>query len=173
MRGDVALTARLLLRGDGLAGLAVAAGGALAVFAATRPWYHALAEVAMLDTAQARAVDSLIGTQTLLGRVSLGVGLVAAVLGVLCAVDRPPAHARQVLLGCAVALLVTAAVAWLGPPPELARVAGSEGDELARLGGRLPDGIRLRLAVRLATGPALTALASGIVAAGTIAAREL
>lgn len=173
MRGDVALTARLLLRGTGLAGIAVAAGGALAVVAATRPWYHAMAQVTMLDAVQARAVDSLLGTQTLLGWVTLVLGLVAILLGIACALDRPPAHARRVLLGCALALLVVSLLAWFGPSPELARVAGSEGDELTRLGSRLPDGIELRLAVRTAVGPALAALASVIVTGGTFAAREL
>lgn len=173
MRGDAALTARLLLRGAGVAGIAVALGGALAIVAATRPWYHAMADVAMLGSSQGRAVDSLAGTQTVLGWVSLLAGLVAVVLGVACALDRPPAGARRMLLACALALVVVAAVAWLGPAPELARVAGSEGEELARLGDRLPEGIALQLAVRTAIGPVLTVLAGVIVGVGTLAAREL
>lgn len=173
MRGDVALTARLLLRGSGLAGLAVAAGGGLAVFAATEPWYHAMAEVEMLGADQARAIASLLGVQTVGGWVSLVVGAGAVVLGIACALDRPPARARPLLLGGAVVLVLAAASAWLLPAPALDSVTGAEADQLAVLADRLPVGLALELQVRVAAGPALVALGSAIVAGGTFFAREL
>ncbi|MFA9432077.1 hypothetical protein [Egicoccus sp. AB-alg2] len=174
MRGDIALTARLLLRGTGLAGLTVVAGGVLAVVAATRPWFQATAEVAMLGVAQDRAVATLTGVpDTLAGWVALLLGVVAVVVGSSVALDRPPAPARKILVGCAAALLLVALLAWFGPVPALARVAGAEADQLATLAGRLPDGVELELRVGAALGPALAALASAIVAIGTFSARDL
>ena len=174
MRGDVALTARLLLRGTGLAGVAVTAGGVLAVVAATRPWFVARAQVAMLGVEQDRSVATLAGVpDTVGGWATLLLGLVVVVVGLAVAVDRPPATARRVLLSCAVALLVGALWSWLGPTPTLTRVAGAEIDHLSTLAGRLPSGVDLELRVASAVGPALAALASAIVAIGTFSARDL
>ncbi|HSK21813.1 MAG TPA: hypothetical protein VK906_01490 [Egicoccus sp.] len=174
MRGDALLTARLLLRGDGVAGVVIAAGGALAVLAATQPWYHAMAEIAMLGSAQARAVGSVRGLPaTVPGWVALALGVVAVVLGVACALDRPPGRARTVLVGVALGLAAAALYGWLGPVPELAGVAGREGRELLGLAERLPLGIALELDVRPAVGPWLVAVAAILVAGGVVAAREL
>lgn len=174
MRGDALLTARLLLRRDGLAGVVIAAGGALAVFAATQPWYHAMAEIAMLGTAQARAVGSVRGLPaTVPGWVALGLGVAAVVLGVACALDRPPGRARAALAAVALGLVGAALYGWLGPAPELADVAGREGRELLGLAERLPLGIALELEVRPATGPLVATIAAILVAGGVLAAREL
>ncbi len=170
----MALTARLLLRASGLAGVVVALGGVLAVVAATRPWFTAVAEVAMLGVEQNRAVAALTGVpDTPGGWLTLAAGLVAVVLGAAAALDRPPASTRTVLLGCALLLVSAAGWAWVGPGPSLARVAGGEGDQLLDLAGRLPSGVDLQLSVRAAMGPVLSAVAAVMVAVGTLAARDL
>lgn len=174
MRGDALLTARLLLRRDGLAGIAVAAGGATAVYAAAQPWYLAMAEVAMLGAEQARAVGAVRGVpQTLPGWVVLALGVVAFALGLASAFDRPPAQARRVLLVAAVGLVAAAAYGWFGPAPELAEVAGREGRELLDLAERLPSGIAVELGVRPGTGPWAALVAGLFVAGGVLAAQEL
>lgn len=174
MRGDALLTARLVLRRDGLAGVVIAVGGTLAVVAATRPWYQAMAEVAMLGTQQARAVGVVHGLpSTVPGWVALVLGVVAVTLGVACALDRPPGKARPVLVAVALGLVAAALYGWLGPAPELAAVAGREGRELLGLAERLPLGVGLELDVRAGVGPWLTMIAAILVAGGMFGAREL
>ncbi|MFA9447040.1 hypothetical protein [Egicoccus sp. AB-alg6-2] len=174
MRGDLALSARLAMRGGGLAGSVSAIGGLVAIVAARSPWFHAMAEVAMLGTRQQRAVASLTGVpDTVWGWSTLALGLVAVVLGVLVALDRPPLVARRVLLGCGLGLVATAVAAWLGPAPALDGIAGAEGGQLAQLARRLPMGVALELHVRAGIGPPLSALAGVLVVGGTLAAREL
>lgn len=174
MRGDALLTARLFLRGDGLAGAVIAAGGALAVLAATRAWYQAMAEVAMLGTEQGRAVGVVRGLPaTAPGWVALTLGVIAVVLGVACALDRPLPKSRLVLLVVALGLAGAAAYGWLGPAPDLAGVAGREGRELLGLAERLPLGVAIELDVRPAAGQWLTMVGATLVAGGVLAAREL
>lgn len=173
MRGDATLTARLLLRGTGLAGLAAAAGGALAVVATTRPWYATVARVEMLGAVQARRVEALPGLPTvpwawlafLAGLVALGVGL-----GV--AVDRPFSRSRLTLATSAVLLAVAGAGA-LVLPTELARLGGRQTRELLELSERLPTGVALELSAVTGVGVHLTLAAAALVAVGALGAREV
>jgi hypothetical protein len=172
VRGDAALTARLLLRPTGLAGLAVTVGGAVAVLAATRPWYRAVADLTMLGEQQGRTVASLHGVpSTVLGWVAVAVGLSAVLLGAGIAIDRPGPHARRSSLGAAVALGTIAATA-MAVRPALERVAGSDGGDLLELAGRLPSGVELAVTVRPGPGPLLLVLAAFLVGLGASVARE-
>lgn len=174
MRGDALLTARLLLRREGLAGLAIAAGGGLGVVAAARTWYLAMAEVALLGAEQGRAVGVVRGLPgTVPGWLSLVLGVVAVALGVGCALDRPPARARPLLLAVSVGLVAVALYGWFGPQPDLAAIAGREGRELMGLAERLPQGVALELDVRVGSAPWFAAFGALLVAGGVFAAREL
>jgi hypothetical protein len=168
VRGDAALTARLLLRGTGLAGLTVTLGGALAVIAASRPWYRAVADLTMLGEQQERTVASLAGApDTPWGWGAVVLGVTAAVLGTSVALDRPHPHARRWLLIISAALAAIAGAGYL-LPPGLSRVAGSDGEGLRELAERLPAGVELTLTVRPGSGPLLLLVAAAIVLVGTL-----
>jgi hypothetical protein len=172
VRGDAALTARLLLRGPGLAGVVVTLGGALAVVAATRPWYVAVAELSMLDDQQSRTVAALAGVpETVLGWVALALGIVAAVPGAYLALDRPHLHARTVLLSVASGL-VAIAIGVAVRRPALERVAGVEAEGLLELAGRLPAGVELTFSVRPGIGPTLLGVAAVLIGGGALGSRD-
>jgi hypothetical protein len=172
VRGDASLTARLLLRGTGLAGLTTVVGGGMAAIAATRPWYLGVAELSMLDDQQERTVASLAGVPgTVTGWLVVLLGVSVAVLGTNVALDRPHRHARRLLLLAATLLLLLAAVVtWRRPP--LDRVAAGDADRLLELAERLPSGVELAISVRPGAGPLLVAIAAVLVGAGALAARE-
>jgi hypothetical protein len=172
VRGDATLTARLLLRSTGLAGLTTVAGGVLAAIAATRPWYVGVAELSMLGDQQGRTVASLAGVPaTVSGWLVVLLGVSAAVLGTDVALDRPHPHARRWLLLTATLLLLLAAmVSWWRPPLE--RVAAGDAARLLELAERLPSGVELVVSVRPGPGPVLVALAAVLVAGGALAARD-
>jgi hypothetical protein len=172
VRGDATLTARLLLRGPGLAGLTTVAGGGLAAIAATRPWYLGVAELSMLGDQQGRTVATLAGVPgTVSGWLVVLLGVCAAVLGTNVALDRPHPHARRLLLLTATLLLLLAAVvSWWRPPLE--RVAAGDAARLLELAERLPSGVELVVSVRPGLGPALVALAAVLVGGGALAARD-
>ena len=172
MRGDAALTARLLLRGPGLAGVVVTLGGALAALAATRPWYVATAELSMLDDQQSRTVTALAGLpETVLGWVALALGLTAAVLGANLALDRPHPHARTLLLSTASSTFAVAVGAAVRRPA-LERVAGPEAERLLELAGRLPAGVELTVSVRPGIGPILLGVAAVLIGGGALGFRD-
>jgi hypothetical protein len=172
VRGDATLTARLLLRGTGLAGLTTVAGGVLAAVAATRPWWLGVAELSMLGDQQGRTVASLPGVPgTVSGWLVVLLGVSAAVVGTNVALDRPHPHARRLLLlAAALLLLLAATVTWWRP--SLDRVAASDADRLLELAERLPSGVELAVSVRPGPGPLLVALAAVLVAGGALAARD-
>jgi hypothetical protein len=169
----MALTARLLLRGTGLAGMVIVVGGLLAMFAATRPWFVAVAEVAMHGVVQDRAIAVQRGLPGVAGAwVTLGAGAMAVLLGGAIALDRPPTSARAVLVVAVGALGIAAAWAWAAPPA-VAELAGNEGAQLSRLADRLPAGVALDLHARASLGPWLSTVAAAMVAGGTLAARDV
>lgn len=175
VRGDATLQARLVLRGTGLAGVGVAAGGLLALIGAYRPWYAVRARLGMLGDEQTRAVAELAGWQAHpWGWLVPALGLVAVTLGVAMAVDRPPARSREVLLATAVLLAVGATVGG-SQRPEVRRfdLAGSRLREWLELAERLPDGVELGFTVAVADGVWVTAASGLVVAIGALAAREL
>lgn len=175
MRGDATLQARLLLRGSGLAGAVVVAGGLLGLAGAYRSWYAVAAELTMLDERQARAVAHLAGWAAhpwawLVPALSLA----AVALGAAIAVDRPPAHTRDLLLTAGGLLGVAVGLgALLRPGVNRFDVAGTRLRELVDLADRLPDGVELGFSVALTDGVWLTLGGAVLIVAGTIAAREL
>ncbi len=173
MRGDAALTARLLLRGTGLAGLLAAAGGALAVLGALGPWYRAVAVVEMLGAEDGRTIATVAGLPDTVGAwLAAGLGLLAVVLGLAIAFDRPPHWARWGLALVAAGLLLCAAVAALRVPTVDTVVAGA-GPELQALADRLPTGVQLEVATTVAIGVWRVAVAAVMVGVGAAAAREV
>jgi hypothetical protein len=172
VRGDAALVARLLLRGTGLAGLVAATGGVVAIAAAARPWYAAVVTVEMLGDEGERTVATLAGVPgTLGGWAALGLGVVALALGVLIAIDRPPAWSRWGLAGVALSLVVVGlAAARRIPDPR--RVAGEQSLRLTALAERLPAGVELEVASQPRGAIGILLAAAGLVALGAIAARE-
>jgi hypothetical protein len=173
VRGDTALTARLLLRGTGLAGMTATLGGALAVIAATRPWYLAVADLSMLGEQQHRTVASLPGMPTTVwGWLAVAFGLAVVVLGTNVALDRPPPYARRWLwLGAAA--LAAPAVAALLVRPGLERVAGTDGEQLLELAERLPSGVELTVSVQAGPGPMMLGAAAILVGIGAFGMRDV
>jgi hypothetical protein len=172
VRGDAALTARLLLRGAGLAGVTAAAGGLVLIVASLRAWSVTLAEISMLGGAEDRTVAVLRGVPaTPGGWVALLAGTAAVVLGLAIALDRPPPHART-LVAAVGTLAAAAAVASLVVVPDPARIAGPDAAELLALRERLPVGVDLELRTAPSSGPwwALTGALLAVTGAG--AARD-
>lgn len=175
MRGDAALQARLLLRGTGLAGVTIAAGGVVSLVGAYRPWHAVTAELAMLGEDQSRPVAVLHGWEAHpWGWLVPALGVVAIVLGIALAVDRPPLRARALLVATAVALGLSVGLGAL-LPPDLNRfdIAGSRLRELSQLADRLPHAVELSFSVGTAAGLWLTLLAAALIAAGALGSREL
>jgi hypothetical protein len=173
VRGDAALTARLLLRGTGLAGLLAAAGGALALRGAFGPWYRAVAVVAMLGAEDDRTIATVAGLPDTVGAwAAAGLGSLAIVLGLAIAFDRPPHWARWGLALVAGGLLLCAAVAAVRVPP-VDTVAAGAGAELEALADRLPTGVQLEVATTVAVGVWRVVVAGVMVAIGAAAAREV
>jgi hypothetical protein len=175
LRGDASLQVRLLLRQTGIAGAGVALGGAGALVGAYRPWYAVTAELTMLGEDQTRAVAELAGWAAHpWGWLVPALGVLAVVLGIATAVDRPPARTRLLLLATA-GVLAAAGVAGALRRPEVNRfdIAGSRLRELVDLADRLPTGVALDFTVAVADGVWVTLAAAALVLAGTLAAREL
>lgn len=175
MRGDATLQARLLLRGTGIVGAAVALGGVGALVGAYRPWYAVTAELTMLGEDQTRAVAELAGWASHpWGWLIPASGMLAIALGVAAAIDRPPPHTRRLLLlvaGLLAALAGTGAV----QRPEVNRfdLAGSRLRELVDLADRLPTGVELSFEVTVADGVWVTLACGAIVLAAALSGREL
>lgn len=171
MRGDATLRARLLLRGDGLAGLAIVAGGITGLIAAASPWYAAHARVSMLGANEDQVVASLAGIPgSAPGWGVLVLALVMLVVGTTIAIDRPPAHARTMVAIAALAV-AGAATAGLLLVPEASVVAGARTPSLLALRERLPVGIDLELVVVRGRGAWLALASAAVGALGAMGAR--
>ena len=165
------LRARLLLRGDGLAGLAIVAGGIIGLVAAASPWYEAHARVSMLGADEAQVVASLAGLPG--SAPGWGVFVLALVMlgvGITIAVDRPSTHARTMVAIAAIAV-AGAATAGLVLVPEVSVVAGARTPSLLALRDRLPVGIDLELVVVRGRGAWLALASAAAGALGAMGAR--
>lgn len=153
MRGDLLLHARLLLRPRGVTGLVTAVIGLTGAAALYLPWYEIRAEVTMLGSSRSWAVASLAGWQAhpWLWLVAAA-AVIATLLGVAIAVDRPPRRGRDLLLGLAIALAtVTGIGALVVPPPGRFGVGDTLG-QLHQIADRVPEDVDVQLVVAPAAG---------------------
>lgn len=153
VRGDVTLTARLLLRWSGVAGVCVALGGSVMLLAAWSPWYAVIVEVTMLGDTNARTVAALRGVPwTWTGWTVAVLGVGGVVLGALVAIDRTPLRARlaAVVLGVGAGVVAVVAVVTI---PEVSVIASGATDQLVAAGTDLPRGVDLELHGIAAAGP--------------------
>jgi hypothetical protein len=153
VRGDLLLQARLLLRPRGVAGLVTALVGLIGATALYLPWYEIRAEVTMLGSRQSGVISSLAGWQAhpWLWLVA-AVAVIAMLVGVAIAVDRPPPRGRDVLLGLAVALATVTGVSALIVPPPARFGAGDSLEQLQQIAARAPEDVEVQLVVTPAAG---------------------
>lgn len=174
MWADAAVTARLVVRPSGLAGVVAALAGLAAARAAAEPWHEVALSIRMLGGEQARVLEEVAAVAVPWAVLAAAAGLVATVLGTSLALDRHPGWTRPVLVGSAGSLLVAGVVPLLLPPP-LARLGDPAGalEEVAALGSGLPSGVSMALSVRPGAAPVVAAGAAVVVLGATLAAREL
>lgn len=160
-----------LRRPAALAALVAAAGGVAAALAPHMPLWRLTASVQALDTVGEQPVTVLDGAAT--SPVTWGiaaVGVVAVVLALLVAVDRPPPRPEALLVGTGV-LLMTAVGVLLATRPSPAAFAGRPGAaELVEGTVPLPTGVGIDLGVEPALGMWVLASAGLLVVAGSMLA---
>lgn len=171
MRTSVGDHLLALRRPAALAAVAAAAGGAVGCIAPRMGVWQLTARVRALDTVGDQRVATLSGAEASpLAWVVAAVGLVAVVLALLVAVDRPPPFAEQLLVGAG-GLLLGAAGAVLLDRPAPSAFSGHRGAaDLVGDGVPLPTGVAIELAVEPALGIWVLAAAGLLVAAGTMVA---
>jgi hypothetical protein len=170
VRGDAALTVRLLLRGPGLAGTTIAVAGVLGGVSTLLPWQHEVERVELLGGRGERTLSTVRGLPgEPLAWLVLAAAIVLIWLGLTLALDRPPMRARLAAAMAAVVLVgAGAAAASVGQGRSAAETASSDRNgEVA-----LPVGVEVTTVNRTGMGPWL-AVAGGVLAlGGTLTARE-
>lgn len=163
-----------VVRRSGLAGLAAAVAGGVAVASGPAAWWEVRAELTLSGTTQARTVVTLDGLDQVPGLLVVLGGALVVVLGLALAVDRHPGWSRPALLSGA-GLIGAGAAAGSWPPPTLGRFPDPEGAlaQLRATSADLPVGVELGLEVARAAGAAQAAAAAVIVVVAVLAAREL
>ncbi len=171
MRGDAALTVRLLLRGPGRAGTTIAVGGVLGVVSTLQAWQHEVQRVELLGGSGERTVATIRGVpEEPLAWLVLGAAVLLLWFGLALAIDRPPVRARLAAGVAAAVLVLAGASAALGESAGSA--AASDGAAARWSEVALPVGVEVTTVHQTGPGPWL-ALAGGILAlGGTLAARE-
>lgn len=160
-----------LRRPAGMAALAAAAGGVVALMAPRMTLWRLTARVQALDTVGDQPVTGLAGADAspLTWAVAL-IGVAIVVVAVLVAVDRPPPRAEPLLVGAG-AIVVTATSILLATPPGPRRFAHAPGvGDLIGDAVPLPTGVGIDLAVEPAMGMWVLAAAGPLVIAGTLVA---
>lgn len=171
MRGDAALTMRLLLRGPGLAGTTIAVAGVLGVVSSLQAWQHEVERVELLGGSGERTVSTIRGLPgEPLAWLVLAGGAILLVIGLALALDRPPMRARLAAAVAAAVLVIAGAVTALGEPATSTEASGGATTEAREVA--LPVGVEVTTVHHTGRGPWL-ALAGGVLAlGGTVAARE-
>jgi hypothetical protein len=174
VRGEVPAALEAVVRGSGVAGLAIAAAGTAVVLCAAQPWYEATAELAMLGDAEQRTVAEIPGWGAVPGVLAVVAAAVAAVLGAALALDRHPGWTRPVLLAAAIVMTATGTVGQL-LRPGLDRFPDGAGAlaELRAVRDDLPSGVELTLSVRPGLSATVALVAGIAVLVGVAAARDL
>lgn len=174
-RPDLWTNLRLLLRPQGAVGVIGTVASLAALGAAYLPWYEVAAGVELLDVRQSRAVATLAGWQAQpWSWVVPALALVALVVSLAVAVDRPPRPAGDLQIGAGIGLALAAgASAMLFPATSRFDVAGSRLRELTLLAERLPDGVAVDFQVQAASGLWVTLGAAALLVAVGMASREV
>jgi hypothetical protein len=174
VRGDTAMTLRLLTHPRALLGGVGAAASLTAGVSAYLPWYEVAANLSMLETAQSRPVATLPGWAAHpWGWLVPAIGLAATVVAVLHAVDRPVPSTRRLLVSAGLVLGALVALSGVAVPP-VSRfdVAGSRLRELAGLADRLPRDVELTFSVRPGVGLWLALAAALVLVAAAAIAKD-
>lgn len=160
-----------LRRPAALAALAAAAGGVVASMAPWMALWRLTARVQALDTVGEQPVAVLPGSDAspLVWAVA-AVGVVAAVLAVLVAVDRPPPRAETLLVGAGVVVVAAVGVLLVTRPATGAFRGRAGAAELMDGEVPLPTGVGIDLGVEPAMGMWVLAAAGLLVVAGTLVA---
>jgi len=171
VRGDAALTARLLLRGPGRVGTTIAVAGVLGVVSTLLAWQHEVERVELLGGSGERTLSTVRGVpDEPLAWLALAAAVLLLWLGLALAIDRPPMRARLVTAVAATVLVLAGSLAALDEPAGPA--AASDGATTPRSEVALPVGVEVTTVHRTGPGPWL-ALTGGILAlGGALAARE-
>lgn len=174
MRGDVLLSLRVLRRPRGLLGVLAVGAALTALVAAHLPWYQVAARVEMLGEQQSRPVATLAGWQAHpWGWLVPALAVVAVVVGLALALDRPFPGTRDAQLGAGLGLAAAVVAGGLMfPPVSRFDVAGSRLRELAGLADRLPHDVELSFAVRPGVGLWLTLAGAAVLVVTAFAAGE-
>ena len=173
MRGDAGITAGLLIRPSGLAGLAMAAGGGMVIGSAFAPWRTTVATVTLLGLDDERIIEAQRGLPAMpSGWIVAALGVVIVGSGLAVALDRPPPRVRSIAAVAAIlAAVVAVATVMLapgGPPPETGELLSSLGAE----GGQLPSDVEVAGEVRRGYGPWLAVAGAVVTLAGAACARD-
>ncbi len=174
-RGDLLVELRLLIRPKGVVGLVGAIAGTTAFAASYLAWYEVRARVDMLGGSQSRGVADLAGWQAHpWGWAVPALAIIAVVVGLAIAFDRPPPAAGKLLIGTGLGLATVAgASALLFPPVSRFDVAGTRLRELAGLAGRLPSDVELSFTVSPSVGLWLALGAAALLVAAGFAERDV
>lgn len=174
MRGDLALQLRVALRSRGVLGIVTIVGALATVAAVYLPWYEVQVRVEALDHAQAGAVTAVPGwqAQPWIWPVA-GLAVVAAILGVSLAIDRPPSWTREGLLAVAVGVALVAGTSAIVRPPDERFLADERLRRLHAATAELPEDVRVDIGVRPASGLWVSLAASALILASAFAVREV
>lgn len=169
MRGDVALTARLLLRREARPGLGMALGGATMAAATLLPWNETLTRVSMLGVTDERVTSTLRGVP---GEprawVVAGLGVLCLVAGLGVAVDRPRARPAPLAAAASIAaVLASWALLAVGPAP-----GEPDGSGHLDLTADLPVGVEVVVVTVPGPGPWLAVLGAALALVGAAATRQ-
>lgn len=174
-RGDLAMQLRLLLRPAGVIGAVGVVGGVGMFLAAYLSWYEVHADVSALGHTQGTTVASLAGWEAQpWGWAVPAVALVAVVVSLRVALDRPPAVAAEVQLGAGLTVAVLTGVsALVFPPVSRFDVAGTRLREVTELAGGLPSDVDVAFSVRPDEGLWVALAAAALLVVAGAVTREL
>lgn len=174
MRGDLALQVRVALRPRGVVGVGGALAGLAGVVAVYLPWYALHADVTMLGSVRARPVAVLTGWQAHPWVwLAAALGVVAALVGLSVAVDRPIPASPEILFAAAIGLSLTTGVSAVVLPPTARFGADEQLVQLAALADAVPDDVSLGFSVHHASGVWVALAASALLLLTAFTSRRL
>lgn len=174
MRGDLTLQLRVALRSRGVLGLVTLVGAGATVAAVYLPWYQVQVRVEALGHVEAGAVTAVPGWQAQPWIWSVAaLAVVAGILGVALAVDRPPAWTREGLLAVAVGIALVAGASALVRPPDERFLADERLRRLQTATAELPADVHVELGVMPASGLWVSLAASALLLVSAFSMREV